>query len=379
MWRLMSGMSAGEGAFDTVVADVRKRGIKSVLALIDGALAPQSAVGAAVDALAAVTAVTLVHRNSPREPTYDELDKLAEEHPGPFEAIVGIGGGSTLDLAKGLSILQTNPGPSLKYRGSGQVGCLGTPLYLAPSTAGSGSEATPNAAYVEASENRKMGIVTEMFDIRHVALDPAFVRGCPGNVVLSSGVDALCHTLEGFTSRLTNPFAQQLAKFAFENLVVALPRAVSKDVASDPDIWTSLLLGSYFGGAALINSSAGIAGAFSYPLGELYGLPHGVASGIPLVHVVRFNINRGYLGYDSLTPALASQFPEAGTEDFAALFERLLGEVGCPFSLPGSVRGRSSLDEVMTSLDRVWGAIDNNPVTPTREDITAMARDMGVD
>jgi alcohol dehydrogenase class IV len=227
------------------------------------------------------------------EPTYEYLDKVADELSisNMFNlAIIAIGGGSAIDFAKGLAILNSNEGPSVIYRGFPTSLNKPAKLIAIPTTAGTGTEVTYNAVFTQASESRKLGINYHLnYPILSI-LDPKCVINAPRNVIAHSGMDALVHALEGFSSLKSDLFSRNFSRQAFHLLKDNL-----LDFYNDPsDIYSAenVQLGASLAMFGLQNSGGGITGSLSYFLGAQYGVPHGLAGGVILPFVVEIIHNK---------------------------------------------------------------------------------------
>ena len=252
------------------------------------------------------------------EPTYDDLDEAVAgfRAAGRIDCMVGIGGGSAMDLAKGISVLLTNPGSGISYRGSDKIKVSGAPLVLLPTTAGTGSEVTPNASFTDTKEKKKQGISTSFYHPELVILDPLLVASCPRAVTIAAGMDALVHHAidalishkpshlpAGYSGRWEdkekNPVCALFAREAIRLLFGALPKALNNP--EDLEARMDTQFGALYAGVALSNGGGGsIAGAISYPLGVHFHIPHGMAIAIVSREAMRFNVERGYRGYDAL-------------------------------------------------------------------------------
>ena len=240
------------------------------------------------------------------EPTYDYLDKCAQvmREYEKLDAIVGIGGGSVIDLTKGIAVLITNKGEGLKYRGFPEGINRPIPVVAVPTTAGTGSDATYNAVFTDSEAGKKLGINTTMNFPALSVLDPRLIASCPKSVIASSGMDALTHAIESFVSKKATPISRALSIEAIKLLIPNLEKVL--DFPDDLEIKGNLQIGAYLAGIALINASSGPAGALSYLLGTWHSVPHGVAGAVFLPHIHRFNFDKGYYDYYILYDALYS-------------------------------------------------------------------------
>jgi len=278
--------------------------LNKVVILIDGALKKLPYISKAIKLCEKELDCSLFYYDIGEEPTYEYLDEIAEEFRKKkgVQALVGIGGGSTIDFTKGLAVLMTNSGEALKYRGFPENINDPLPVIAVPSTAGTGTETTYNAVFISKKESKKLGInTTKNFPIFSI-LDPNLIKSCPLHVFASSGMDAMTHALEAFVSPKTQVLSRMLAKEAIRLLSLNLLSVATGDRSLKT--LEDLQLGAYLAIIALFNSSAGVAGGLSVPLDEKYGVPHGLSGAVflPLVH--ERNFLKGYYDYAFITDVI---------------------------------------------------------------------------
>lgn len=298
------------------------------------------------------------------EPTYVFLDELSSQvrlmHG--YDYIIGIGGGSLLDLTKAVAALYANPGKAINYRGFDKVHNPGIKSVCIPTTAGTGSEVTINAVFTDSTEMRKMGINGKNMAATYAVLDAKFTESCPRNVALSSGLDALVHTLESFTAKQSNSVTRILSVAAFKFIYNSLEDALNKN---DEDARQSLLLGSYFAGAALFNSGSGVSGAISYPVGVHFKVPHGFAGGITLPSVIKINIQRGWNGYAALLEAIETTIgltDEEKSNIFLSRIIELYEKIEAPTDFSRWGISKADIPMLVGICKDLQLAFDQNPV-----------------
>lgn len=231
------------------------------------------------------------------EPDYDSLDRIKllfmDKDSKPLvDCFVGIGGGSVIDFAKGLSTLLVNPGKALKLKGFPENITPSLPTIAIPTTAGTGSEVTYNASFIDNETKVKLGINTRNNLPIIAIIDPLFMLNAPPSVTASSGMDALVHSLESYAASQSNPITKIFAKEAFHLLFNNLNRI--EENPKEIEIRQKLQMGAYLAGITLINSGAGPTAALSYPLGVHFKVPHGIAGAVFLPHVIQHNTINGY-------------------------------------------------------------------------------------
>lgn len=219
------------------------------------------------------------------EPTYNLLEKWRNFFNDTYDCIVGIGGGSVIDFAKGLAFLATNKKESILYKGFPKYVNQPLPVIAIPTTAGTGSEVTYNAVFVDRNKH-KLGINTKTNYPVLSILDPKLIQTCSKHVMISSGLDALTHAVESYgatkANDLTLLFSEKALQFLMTNLIAITDK-------TDINVCADLQLAAYYAGIALPNSGSGPAGAMSYVLGPKFNISHGIAGAIFLPHIIKFN------------------------------------------------------------------------------------------
>ncbi len=299
------------------------------------------------------------------EPDYDYLDVIADKvrKMPKVDVLIGIGGGSCLDITKAAAVLKTNPGRGIEYRGFNKIKKAGIPTIAIPTTAGTGSEITINAVFTDKKEMKKLGINGHHMNATYAILDAEWTISCPTFVAVSSGMDALVHTLESFMCKQSNPLTRAFSREAFKNLYEALPCLVEDP--QNKEKRQRLLLGAYLAGIALFNSGSGIAGALSYPLGVHYKIPHGIAGGIFISSVIEYNVNKGYLDYEELFDLVVTEENlsiEVKNRRFVELLQSLCKKLNVPRYLDKWGINSQNVDEVAKLMYPLQPAFDQNPI-----------------
>ena len=329
--------------------------------------------------------LVIVHQyNQKFEPTYKFLDELVQEftkHGKPrIDCMIGIGGGSVMDSAKGIAVLCTNPGPAKNYKGFPKNINKPLPFIAVPSTAGTGSELVYNASFIDHQAKIKMGIN----DVNNwpilAILDPLIVSSAPRHVAVSSGCDALVHALESFVSVKANPITRIFSKQAFELIIDTLPALMLN--LKDLQLWAKMQWGAYLAMVGLSNTSSGPAGALSYCLGTNFNVPHGIAGAAFIGKITRLNHNLGYYGYSELFPYI-NQFDsniivkKSQSEMVVKVIEDLIAALEIPHDLIGL--GVSPEDYPLLynfATETASGAFDLNPIRYENETIAKLIKKM---
>ena len=249
----------------------------------------------------------------PPEAVVQEAIDIAKR--SDVDAIIGFGGGSSMDVAKIVALLAH---PKSKQTlsdiyGIGNAKGQRLPLIQVPTTAGTGSEVT-QVAIVTTGETTKMGAVTPLFLPDFAILDADLTMGLPPHVTAATGVDAMVHAIEAYTSRdKKNPMSDLMAKEGLRLMAGSIQTATHN--GSDPTIGKKareeMLLGAMFAGQAFANSPVAAVHALAYPLGGHFHIPHGLSNSLVLPHVMRFNLNDAASLYAELAPII---FPKQNFE-----------------------------------------------------------------
>lgn len=203
------------------------------------------------------------------------------------DLVVGLGGGSAMDCAKGINFLLTNGGRMEDYRGFGHARLPLLPAIGLPTTAGTGSEAQSYALISQAESHQKMACGDRQARFRIVVLDPSLLASAPRRAAAAAGFDALAHAVESLVCRAANPVSRMLSREAWRLLEPSLSSHLAAPAAAGAA--GAMLLGAHLAGAAIELSMLGAAHACANPLSARHGVAHGVAVALMLPHVVRWN------------------------------------------------------------------------------------------
>lgn len=356
----------GQDSLGCLVKDIESQGYERVALVYDHNLSGHpllSVLHGDLD-LAKIT----VHAKAVQiaEPTYTYLDSFREDFmDSGVQAVVGVGGGSTLDIAKALAVLVNNREPAIFYRGFDRMTEPVLPVYACPTTAGTGSEITPNASFVDEAAKKKLGINGEAIRPKAAYLHPGFIMTCPEKPAAYAAIDALVHAIEAFAAhKCTLParmFAQMAVALLLENLVPAVKE--KNPEAVENVFWASLLAA-----AAMMHSGTGPTAALSYPLGVHGKVPHGLAGAVFLLQVLRWNVSKGYHGYGAFMET--EQDCKNPKERSLALIKILSGiwnDLDIPLSAGAVGLKKEDIELYLVDLQELRGAIDQNPV-PMQED-----------
>ena len=293
------------------------------------------------------------------EPTYKYLEdiRLKFQNNTP-DIIIAIGGGSTMDLGKGVALLLKNNVSSLSLKGFPENINDPLPLITVPSIFGSGSEVSFNAVFIDEDEGKKLGINSRKNFPRKTLMDPLLTMSAPQEAVISSAMDTLVHCVDSFGSK-NNTFLSKIYSVAgFQKTFTAL----RKLDLSVPESRLDLAIGSVLGITALMNSGDGPTNGFAYYFGVKNKIPHGLAGGIFLKEVMLWNYQNGFLDYSKL---VENEFKGSVNDQNEYLFSEL-NSLYKKFSIPNlSSYGYSRSDIsnlAKQSSEALSGSFNGNPV-----------------
>lgn len=333
--------------------------------LIDGALASLAA--AKLD----VTVFSDVLADPPELSVQAAVDAA---RAAGVDGVVGFGGGSSLDTAKLVALLARTPQTLPAIYGIGLARGPRLPLVQVPTTAGTGSEVTPISILTTPSHEKK-GVVSPLLYPDVALLDSRLTLGLPPATTAMTGVDAMVHAIEAFSTRLKkNPLSDALALKALQLLYANLPAAVTD--GKDATVRENMLLGSLFAGMAFANAPVAAVHALAYPLGGHYGLPHGLTNSLVFVAVLKFNLPLAQALYAQLGRAILPRLAAAGDGEAATAFVAAISErvASMPYAQTLRDAGVKESDLPMLAEDamKVQRLLVNNPRDVSYQDALAM-------
>ena len=308
------------------------------------------------------------------EPTYEQAKKAVDAFKeSGADFIVAVGGGSVMDTAKLASVLATDEYGVKELLDNPQMAKKCVKTLMIPTTTGTDAEATPNAIVAVPEKELKVGIVNDNMIADYVILDAVMIKELPRKIAASTGVDALCHAVECFTSNKKNPFSDIFALQAFEMIMKNIEKA-----CDDPEALkekNNMLVASFYAGAAITASGTTAVHALSYPLGGRYHIPHGVSNAILLAPVMRFNepVCRGLFAeaYDRLAAGESFATEAKSEEEKSAWVVNRMEEIVEHLNIPKSLKefgiGSEDLDELVEAGMGVQRLLVNNMRTVTAE------------
>ena len=288
-----------------------------------------------------------------------------------FDLVVGVGGGSVMDVASIVSVMLTNPGTIYDYFGINLVKRPGIPVILIPTTAGTGAEVTPNAILTDTQEKLKKAIVSPFILPRVAIIDPLLHLTMPPSVTSSSGIDALSHAIESFTSNNANLLTDLFAKEA----IVLIGRSLRTAVANGSNLQAryDMALGSLYAGISLANAGVTAVHALAYPLGGQHNVPHGIANGLLLPYIMEFNIIGNTVKFSQIAQYLGEKIDHLSLYDQACQAAKTVKAIYRDLKIPQSLSElkipKESIQPMAEAAIKVTRLMENNPRTMTVEDV----------
>ena len=270
------------------LGDFAKGGFKRPILLTDKGLIAAGLVEPAVESLEAAGLTVLLFDDVAADPPAAKVKQavdIARAHGA--DSVIGLGGGSSMDTAKVVSVLLNSARTLEDIYGTDMVTEKRAPLILCPTTSGTGSEVTP-ISVITKEDDTKIGVVDNALYPDVAVLDPALTLGLPRNATAATGVDAMVHAIEAYTNiHRKNPVSDALAREALRLLSSNIVTACEKP--GDADARAAMMLGSMLAGQAFANSPVAAVHAMAYPLGGIFHVPHGLSNALMLEPVLRFN------------------------------------------------------------------------------------------
>ncbi len=290
-------------------------------------------------------------------PTTDNVEAgvaIARRHDP--ELIVGLGGGSSMDCAKGINFLVSNGGRMHDYWGVGKATRPMLPMIAVPTTSGTGSETQSFALISDSKTHAKMACGDKKASFRVALLDPVLTVSQPARVTALTGIDAIAHALETYVTKVRNPVSLAFSREAWLLLGENFARVVREP--ENIEARSGMQLGACFAGLAIENSMLGATHALANPLTTRYGIVHGQAIGLMLPHVIRFNGAEYAPWYRDLLEGTggANGFPDpdSGFEGLADFVAKLAGEAGLADTLSQCGVERGKLAEMAAEAAKQW-------------------------
>jgi len=363
------------GATSNIVKYCEELGIRNPMLVTDIGLLKAGVVDIVSQPLIQAGIEPLIYSDiEPDPPEKIVLKAIQSARENRVDGVIGLGGGSSLDVAKLIAVLiHSKQGISDLY-GINQVRGDRTPLILLPTTAGTGSEVTP-ISIITTGETTKSGVVSPQLLPDIAVLDAELTLGLPSHVTAATGIDSMVHAIEAYTSKIKkNIYSDMLAHKALqimsENIVEAVENGKNIEARSN------MLLGAMMAGQAFANAPVAAVHALAYPLGGFYHIPHGLSNSLVLPYVLKFNAEQAEDLYAELLPSVSkgknTQSGKKGCSMFLKYIDELIVKIKLPRKLSELNVPESDLPMLADEAMLQQRLLVNNPRVVLREDALAI-------
>ena len=362
----------GNGSLLSLATHVKEQNAQNPLVVIDKNLAKTGLMEKVANVLIPGGIKFTVYDKIEPEPPIelaDEGAKLAIKNK--CDAVIGIGGGSAMDVAKAIAILATNKGNAVDYLGLNKVPKPGLPKIMIPTTAGTGSEVTFTAVFLRKNLKKKEGMNSPYLYPELALLDPELTLGLPPVPTAHTGLDALCHAIESYTSVNSSPVSEMFSLEAIALIAENLRTCVHD--GKNLEARERMLLGSLYAGIGLANAGVTAVHSLSYPLGGKYGVGHGLANTMMLPAVMAFNLPSALEKFTDVAEAMGENVEGLPVREAAYLaleaVEALIEDCGINATLSQfgiKEKDFPALADVAVTVAR---PLENNPRKMTKEDM----------
>lgn len=358
----------GTGCIETFTEDYKKMGLQRlmvltappILPIIEEPLASLKAAGVSIE----------IFQNILAEPTVNDFKKILEAaRQFKADSVVGIGGGSVLDVTKLVAAFLNSDQQVEDCFGTGFIKRKGLWFACLPTTAGTGSEVSPNAILLDERDHLKKGIVSPFLIADAAYVDPKLTWTVPAKVTADTGMDALTHCIEAYTNKFAHPSVDIYALQGIRLIAANLEKAVKN--GKDVEAREALAFGSLYGGLCLGPVNTAAVHALSYPLGGEFHIPHGLSNAILLPSVMKFNMPANVKRHAEVAVALGCK-PGKNDEETAQrgveFIYRLAEAVGIPKKLTDLGIPQTAVPGMAKAAMQVQRLLKNNPREVTEQD-----------
>ena len=359
-------MVCGEDAIDRLGELASEIGTRRALVVSDPGIVAAGHVEHGIRALESANIEVHLFDGAHENPTTDDVDAGMEiaRRVEP-ELIVGLGGGSSMDCAKGINFIYSCGGRMQDYWGVGKALNEMLPMIAVPTTSGTGSEMQSFALISDAKTHVKMACGDKQASCRIAILDPKLTLTQPSNVTALTGIDAISHAIETYVTTKRSPISILFSSQAWRLLATNFGKVI--DQPDDIQARASMQLGAAFSGLAIENSMLGASHALANPLTANYGTAHGQAVGLMLPHVIRFNGQRYDDWYRELLQLISDlpgvPSPQTGAEGLAAFVTEMVAAAGLETTLEGCGVDAEKVPDLAVQASQQWtGTFNPRPV-----------------
>ena len=358
----------GTGCIETFVEDYQKLGLQRLFVLTAPPIRPL--IEEPLETLRKAGISIEIFQNILAEPTVNDFKAILEvAREFKADSVVGIGGGSVLDVTKLVAAFLNSDQQVEDCFGTGFIKQKGLWFACLPTTAGTGSEVSPNAILLDERDHLKKGIVSPFLIADAAYVDPKLTWTVPAKVTADTGMDALTHCIEAYTNKFAHPSVDIYALKGIQLIAANLEKAVKN--GQDQEAREALAFGSLYGGLCLGPVNTAAVHALSYPLGGEFHIPHGLSNAILLPSVMKFNMPACPERYAEVALACgitAGQTTEETAQRGVDFIYRLADAVGIPNKLTALGIPQTAVDGMAKAAMEVQRLLKNNPREVTEQD-----------
>ena len=374
-FKIANKLITGPAAIEALSAELSRLNVQNPLIVTDAILVQSGTVDLALAQLGG-RRYGLFDQVKPEPEIAIVEDCTRAYRDGGHDGLIGVGGGSAIDIAKGVAAFANHEGPLAELFGVDQVTRKGPPLIAIPTTAGTGSEVTNVAIFSDKQAQLKKGIVSDYLLPDVALVSPLMTLTCPRSVTAASGVDALVHAIEAYLSVNASPITDAIALGAIKLIVKALPKAYANpsNVHAREDMATaSLMAGMAFG-----NAGVGAVHALAYPLGGRFNIAHGVSNALLLPYVMAWNKLACVERMRDIAEAMGLRVAHLSDKDAADLAVNAMADLCAAVEIPSGLRSfnvpEDAIPEMAEEASKIERLMRNNPRKLTAADIEKIYR-----
>ena len=367
----------GCGSFSGLVGQVRDMRAKRPFIAMDGNLAALGMRDRVLDLFEREGMKPVLYDRVQPEPPLEQADEGAGlALKGKCDIVIGIGGGSAMDVAKAVAVVSAHGAQAKDFLGLNRVPGPGIPTIMVPTTAGTGSEVTFTAVFVRHDLQKKEGMNSVFMYPDLALLDPEVTLSLPPQPTAASGMDALCHAIESYTSVIASPASEMFSLEAVRLIAENLRTCVHN--GKDLEAREGQMLGSLYAGIGLANAGVGAAHSLSYPLGGKYGISHGVANTLMLPRIMEYNLPGALEKFAVVAEVMGENTEGLSVRDAAMLaveaVDVLIEDCGIATGLEELGIPEEDFPEMARVAMTVTRPLENNPRKVTLDDAIAIYR-----
>lgn len=366
----------GRGAFERLAEEVKDIGRKALI-VTGRRFLKESGIKEKLEEILALNKIEWVYFDGiPSDPEVrlvDEGRSLARENGCDF--VIGIGGGSSIDVAKAIAVLFDKPLKTIDYINGAKIGKKGIPCIAIPTTSGTGSEVTKNSVLTDPERKAKRSLRENVVLPDLAIVDPMLTLTLPSNLTAWTGLDALVQAIEAYVSRGSNPLTDPIALQASVLILKNITRAVED--GSNLDAREAMSIGSLMAGIALANARLGAVHGLAHPLGINYNIHHGLICGILLPAVIRFNMPLVEAKYANIYRAIEPSSQQLSDRECALRLLEMIENILDVLKIPRRLRELGVKEEDLESIaiqSQSSESLRANPRVATPEDLVAIMR-----